>query len=99
MIINIGCTAISDDEARQLLAYLKSELEPEANTHQCSDEFPCHRCTECDREEAERLDYEAWVISMQDDNTCSDEFPCHHCTECDKEEAARSSFGIANRQS
>jgi hypothetical protein len=47
-----GCTAISDDEARQLLAYLKSELEPEANTHQCSDEFPCHRCTECDKEEA-----------------------------------------------
>jgi hypothetical protein len=51
----LGCTAISDDEARQLLAYLKSELEPEANTHQCSGEFPCHRCTECDKDH-QRLD-------------------------------------------
>lgn len=50
-------TAIAFDEARELLAYLKSELEPEANTHQCSDEFPCHRCTECDKEEAARSSF------------------------------------------
>jgi hypothetical protein len=59
----LGCTAISDDEARQLLAYLKSELEPDEYgteeatdeellaSDQCTDEFPCHHCLECDKVE------------------------------------------------
>jgi hypothetical protein len=54
----LGCTAISDDEARQLLAYLKSELgEPGDDANSCSDEFPCHHCLECDKEEAARSSF------------------------------------------